>query len=323
MDKLKLISDMRPLSYDLMTPTPHEQAYFEYYNIDLENSIAGIQHYLGYINSTDYRIACHLYTRAGAKGSLFLLHGYYDHVGLFGHIIRFFLQEGYNVLAYDLPGHGLSSGQPATIKDFEHYRLVLEDVMHHSQSILPRPWLAYGQSTGCAIITELLNHSTRQGMPMPFEQVIFSAPLVRPRLWQLSRLQLYLVRPFIHQIPRKFKDNCRDKNFLNKAHNDPLAPTVLPTQWVSALDRWIRKIESSTEQIPLSPLILQGTNDTTVDGPYNIQVLGQLYRAPRILWLEGARHHLPNELTETRVHYMQWLSREMNDRIEPTGSPNQ
>ncbi|WP_257294197.1 alpha/beta hydrolase [Endozoicomonas sp. YOMI1] len=311
MDKLKLISDMRPLSYGL-TPYPHEQAYFEYYRIDLENRIADIRHYLGYINSTEYRIACHLYTRPEAKGSVFLLHGYYDHVGLFEHIIRFFLEEGYNVLAYDLPGHGLSSGQPATIKDFEHYRLVLEDVMRYCESILPTPWLAYGQSTGCAIITELLNHFTRKDIPMPFEQVIFSAPLVRPRLWKLSRLQLYLVRPFIRQMPRKFKDNCRDERFLDKAHNDPLAPTVLPTQWVSALDHWIRKIESSKEQIPLSPLILQGTDDATVDGPYNIQALGQLYRSPKVLWLEDARHHLPNELTETRAHYMQWLSKQMN-----------
>ncbi|MGI2030139.1 alpha/beta hydrolase [Endozoicomonas acroporae] len=313
MDKLKLISDMRPLSYGL-TPYPHEQAYFEYYRIDLEKRLPDVQHCLGYINSTEYRIACHLYTRPEAKGSVFLLHGYYDHVGLFEHIIRFFLAEGFNVLAYDLPGHGLSSGQPATIEDFAHYRLVLADVMQYCTSILPGPWLAYGQSTGGAIITELLHHHTRQGTPMPFDQVILSAPLVRPWLWKLSRLQLYLVRPFIRQIPRQFKDNCRDEDFLNRAHNDPLAPTVLPTQWVSALDRWIRTIESSKEQIPLSPLILQGTDDTTVDGSYNIQALGQLYRSPKVLWLEGARHHLPNELTETRAQYMQWLSEEMNAR---------
>lgn len=299
---------MRPLSCDQISPSPQEKAYFEFYNIDLENRVPNTKHLIGYTNSSDYRIACHLYTKPEAKGSVFLLHGYYDHVGLFEHIIRFLLEEGYNILAYDLPGHGLSSGKPATIKDFELYRLVQEDVMRHCESILPKPWLAYGQSTGCAIITELLNHHTRQDIPMPFDQVILSAPLIRPWLWKFGRLQLYLIRPFIRQIPRQFKNNCRDKSFLNKAHNDPLAPTVLPTQWVSALDRWIRKIESSKEQIPLSPLILQGTDDTTVDGPYNIQALEQLYQSPKVLWLEGARHHLPNELEATRKHYMSWIS---------------
>ncbi|KEI69858.1 alpha/beta hydrolase [Endozoicomonas elysicola] len=308
MDKLKLISGMRPLSYSQVAPHPHETTYFQYYEIDLENSIQGVNHCLGYVNSNNYRIACHLYTRPEAKGSVFLLHGYYDHVGLFGHVIRFFLEQGYNVLAYDLPGHGLSSGKPATIEDFEHYRIVLEDVMRYCESVMPKPWLAYGQSTGCAIITELLAHYVKKDRPLPFEQVILSAPLVRPWLWKLSRIQLYLVRPFIRQIPRKFNDNCRNKSFLNLAHNDPLAPRVLPTQWVSALDRWIRRIESSQVQISLSPLILQGTDDTTVDGQYNVKALGQLYQSPKVLWLEGARHHLPNELKETREQYMSWLS---------------
>ncbi len=314
MDRLKLISGMRPLSYSQVTPHPHETTYFQYYDIDLENSIPGVSHCLGYVSSNSYRIACHLYTKPEAKGSVFLLHGYYDHVGLFRHVIRFFLEQGYNVLAYDLPGHGLSSGKPATIEDFETYRLVLEDLMNYCDPILPKPWLAYGQSTGCAIITELLNHQTKNKMPLRFEQVILSAPLVRPWLWRLSRFQLYLARPFLRQIPRKFKDNCRDETFLDKAHNDPLAPKILPTQWVSALDRWIRRIESSTTQIAISPLVIQGTNDTTVDGQYNIEAISKLYKSPQVLWLDGARHHLPNELQETREHYMQWLSESMNTK---------
>ena len=316
MDIPRLTSEMRPLphsldGYGVGAPYPHESAYFAHYGIDLENHVPGVQHWLGYINSTGYRIACHVYARSKARGSVFLLHGYYDHTGLFAHIIRFFLQQGYNVLAYDLPGHGLSSGESATIADFDHYRLVLEDVLSSCQSLLPTPWLSYGQSTGCAIITDLLNHRAGQTMPMPFEQVILSAPLVRPWLWRWGRIQLYLLRPFLRQIRRNFTDNSRDKEFLKRARNDPLAPMVLPTQWVSAMDRWVRKIESSTWQIPLSPLILQGTEDTTVDGVYNIGVLERLYRDPQTLWLPGARHHLPNELEETRVFYMDWLAEKL------------
>ncbi len=319
MDRSRLTSSMRPLSYGFNNhkdgvPYPHEVAYFAHYGIDLENRLPDVQHWLGYVDSAGYRIACHLYTRSEARGSVFLLHGYYDHTGLFAHIIQFFLQQGYNVLAYDLPGHGLSSGKSASIADFDRYRLVLEDVMSYCQSALPKPWLAYGQSTGCAIITDLLIHRTSQAMPMPFEQVILSAPLVRPWLWRLSRIQLYLLRPFLRQIPRRFTDNSRDEQFLKRAHNDPLAPVVLPTQWVSALDRWVRKIESSSWQIPLSPLILQGTDDKTVDGVYNIRALERLYDNPETLWLEGAKHHLPNELVQTRVFYMDWLAERLAHR---------
>ena len=304
---------MRSLSCGYVAPYPHEAAYFKFYDIDIENQTAGVKHRLGYINSCGYRIACHFYQQAEVKGTVFLLHGYYDHVGLFSHIIRFYLQQGYAVLAYDLPGHGLSSGKEATIADFAIYRLILQDLVRYCEPMLPKPWLAYGQSTGCAIITDYLSHQAENKNSLSFDDVVLSAPLIRPWLWRLSRIQLYLARPFIRQLPRKFTNNSRDQAFLNKAHNDPLAPGVLPTQWVTALDRWIRKIEASKTQVPISPLILQGTDDTTVDGQYNIKRLHKLYNSPKVLWLEGAKHHLPNELTETRNHYMQWLQENMTD----------
>ena len=311
MDKASLTAQMQPLSLQRKA-SPVESAYFTFYDIDLEHQLAGIDHHFGYVDTPDFRIASHLFNQQkNAKGSVFLLHGYYDHVGLFGHVIRFFLEQGFHVFAYDLPGHGLSSGRAASIDDFNVYRRVLDNLIKQVDAELPKPWLAYGQSTGCAIISELLMQYVNDKKPLPFNKVVFSAPLVRPYLWWLARIKFYIARPFIKQIPRTFKENSRDPYFIEKAHNDPLTPTVLPTQWVAALNRWVPKIESFPQQIPLSPLILQGTHDKTVDGKHNICVLQKLYKNPEVLWLDEARHHLPNELKETRQYYMNWLS----DRI--------
>ena len=294
--------------------TAIEKEYFAYYGIDLENQLAGVQHRFGVIDSYNYRIASHLYEQDGAKGTFFILHGYYDHVGLFSHILKFFLQQGYNVLAFDLPGHGLSSGKPATIPDFSVYTQILSDILKTSAGRLTRPWHGFGQSTGCAILTdfllthELSAHEPLTGKQPKLDKVIFSAPLVRPWLWPVSRIQLYLARPFIKQLPRRFTDNSRDPEFLQKAHNDPLAPKVLPTQWVSAMDRWIQKIERHRQKSPFQPLIIQGTYDRTVDAKYNIAKLRQLFTEPEVLMLKDARHHLPNELEETRQKYTEWLS---------------
>ncbi|WP_423811416.1 alpha/beta hydrolase, partial [Pseudomonas aeruginosa] len=41
-------------------------------------------------------------------GSLLLMHGYYDHMGLYRHVVDWALGMGFSVLACDLPGHGLS-----------------------------------------------------------------------------------------------------------------------------------------------------------------------------------------------------------------------
>ena len=268
--------------------TSVKKDYFAYYGIDLENRLPDVRHRFGSLESCKYQIACHLYEQNNAKGTFFVLHGYYDHVGLFGHILTFLLKQGYNVVAYDLPGHGLSSGKPATIPDFSIYTQIFTEVLQHFADRLPEPWHGYGQSTGCAILTDYL---LTQEQPK-LEKVIFSAPLVRPWMWPLSRIQLHIAKPFIKQLPRTFTDNSRDQAFLDKAHNDPLAPKVLPTQWVSAMDRWIRRIERHRQKSPFKPLIIQGTHDRTVDAKYNIAKLRQLFTDPEVLMLEDARHHL-------------------------------
>ncbi len=290
----------RPLS-------PYERDYATYYGIHGEALHNEAFHEFGYVDCPGYRVACHYYGLSAPKGTFFLSHGYYDHVGLFRHVLTFLLNRGYSVLAYDLPGHGLSSGAPASIPDFSAYGDVLEAILKASQGHLPEPWHAYGQSTGCAIITEVLLSYCEGGKPLPFQQVVLSAPLVRPYLWQIGRLQLYASRWAINTLPRKFTNNSRDRAFLAFVKQDPLAPRLLPVEWVNAMDRWIRRVEQAAHNIPLTPLILQGTHDKTVDARHNIPILSKLFRQPEVLYLKGARHHLPNEIPATRQEYMAWL----------------
>ena len=308
MDIKTLKSEIKPLTFKGGALSSIESAYAKYYSIDAANLLPDISHELGYLDCQGYRIACHIYRPATPKGTFFLLHGYYDHVGLFKHIIRYLLEQGFCVFAYDLPGHGLSSGESASIPDFSIYTQVLATILKVCTDKMPKPWHAYGQSTGCAILTDYLLDLARQQKPAPFNQVVLSAPLVRPYLWKLGRIQLYILRPFLKQIPRQFSKNSRDQAFLAFAKEDPLAPRTLPVAWVNAMDRWIRSVEESTETIPISPLIIQGTDDKTVDACHNIPVLKQLYKNPEILHLEDARHHLPNELEHARTQYMNWLS---------------
>ncbi|WP_330924518.1 alpha/beta hydrolase [Candidatus Sororendozoicomonas aggregata] len=300
-------ANLSPLTFSCQPLSPDERDYASYYSIHADALHNEVSHELGYIDCPCYRIACHYYGLPSPKGTFFLFHGYYDHVGLFRHVLTFLLNRGYSVLAYDLPGHGLSSGALASIPDFSAYRDVLETILKASEGRLPRPWHAYGQSTGCAIITEMLLSCCETQKPLPFQRVVLSAPLVRPYLWKLGRLQLYASRWAISALPRKFTNNSCDQAFLAFAKQDPLAPRLLPVEWVNAMDRWIRRVEQAAHRIPLTPLIVQGTHDKTVDARHNIAILSRLYQQPEVLYLKGARHHLPNEIPSTRQEYMTWL----------------
>ena len=104
------------------TLTADERQYLDFYGINFESEFAGLQHSLGTIESCQQRLAVHVLRQPQATRVLLLVHGYLDHVGLFGHLIRFGLERGYTVVAFDLPGHGLSSGERVSIEDFSDYR---------------------------------------------------------------------------------------------------------------------------------------------------------------------------------------------------------
>ena len=247
-----------------------------------------------------------------AKATLFLFHGFYDHTGLYRHVIEWALDQGFAVIACDLPGHGLSSGERASIMDFSEYQDTLQGLFAEALSLdMPQPWHLCGQSTGGAIV---IDHVLNQGADSPAQgQVILLSPLVRPRAWGWSQLSYYLLRPFVKAIARRFSENSNDPDFLPFLQADPLQPLRLPTAWVGALARWIKRIEAAPHSLR-RPLIVQGQADMTVDWEHNLGVLKAKFDRPQVLMLPQARHHLANETLALRAEYFGFLTKRIKGR---------
>ena len=86
---------------------------------------------------------------------------------------------------------------------------------------------------------------------------------------------------------------------------DPLAPTTLPVQWVTAMVNWMNRFERYPA-LPFSPLVVQGHADRTVDWKHGLGVLRRL-SDPEILEIPAARHHLVNESEAVRRQIFDWL----------------
>jgi alpha-beta hydrolase superfamily lysophospholipase len=227
-------------------------------------------------------------------------------MGLYRHVVDWALDQGFVVIACDLPGHGLSSGERASIDDFSVYQDVVQALFAQAHSLqLPQPWHLFGQSTGGAVVVDhLLNH----GADSPAQGKTFLlSPLVRPRAWGWSQVSYYLLRPFVKGIARRFSENTHDPKFKPFLEADPLQPRQLPTAWVGALARWIKRIEAAP-QSPRRPVIVQGEEDMTVDWQHNLQVLRGKFDQPQVLMLPRGRHHLANEIPEIREEYFKFLT---------------
>ncbi|MES2870265.1 MAG: alpha/beta hydrolase [Pseudomonadota bacterium] len=281
-------------------------AYQRFYGLDFAQRAAPVRRQLGRFNAAGYELVSQVWwPESTPVATLFVIHGFYDHMGLYRHVIEWGVNHGFVVIACDLPGHGLSSGERASIDDFAQYQEVLQGLFVEAQSLaLPQPWHLCGQSTGGAIV---LDHLLRQGDQSPAQgQVVLMAPLVRPKDWQWSKFSYYLLRPFVKGIERRFSENSNDPDFLPFLQADPLQPKRLPTAWVGAMARWIPRVEAASPSAR-QPLVIQGQADKTVDWPHNLKVLQTKFNQPQVLLLPEARHHLANETAEIRRRYFAFL----------------
>lgn len=273
--------------------------YLNFYNIDFARELPGTFHAMGRVLVGPYKIACHYWLPAGdepAKGTVMVLHGYFDHVGLFGHLIRYLLGRRYAVVAYDLPGHGLSNGERASIESFDHYVEVLDAVAAKARSNLPAPLSAIGQSTGGAILLKrILEEGGQQ-----FDKVTLLAPLVEPTLWWLNRLVYSVARHIKTVIPRKFLSNSSDAEFLDfLAARDPLQSRFVPVLWIGAMKQWVHECRSApASDYPVT--VLQGNRDTTLSWRINMRILRRRFPRGNFHIIPDARHHMANERPELR-----------------------
>jgi len=173
---------------DFHNPTPESAAlesYRQHYGLVFSNLPYDIAHSLGWFGSRHFKLVGQYFAvpLEHQAGTVVVVHGYYDHVGLFSKLIRHCLSTGFSVLAFDLPGHGLSSGEPASIESFDLYSEALAEflALAEAQSV-PRPWHLIAQSTGAAAVTNyLIKHDKFQ--PFDLHRIIFLAPLIRPTNW--------------------------------------------------------------------------------------------------------------------------------------------
>lgn len=291
-------------------------AYRDYYSLDFSAQFPDLQYHLGHVASGQYQLATHLWLREGATANLLLLHGYFDHSGIFGKLVQWALAHQCNVLMFDLPGHGLSTGEPAVIDSFGEYARSIDDVM--STVELPDlPLWTMGQSTGCAALIEyarILGHKRA----WPFVATVMLAPLIRPVGWHGIRAAHRVVRPFRDTVTRTFNVNTSDEEFLKFLQQEPLQSRYTSLRWITALENWLGSLDFS--DLGVGPvLVVQGDQDGTVDWRYNWLKLLSLFPDSRFECITGAGHQLANESESLRANYLARVRQYLRDCALPLG----
>jgi alpha-beta hydrolase superfamily lysophospholipase len=246
-------AELAPLRLDEPVSAPTIRSYYR----SATDGLEGISHIPGTIPALGGEMAVHVWQPATgsvpSRGTVFVIHGYLAHPLQHAALIRRLLEEGYTVVAPELPGHALSDGERGGIDDFSDYGRFLAAVTHSLEGAIPEPWHAVGHSTGATTIYEFLRQ-----YPDPFASVVFVAPLVRSRFYRVSRVGRFLSRPFLDEV--------------STGYDDPLGVQRMPLSWFDAQVAWNRRLPEYP-QIPREILVLQGTADHVVAWRYNRRAL--------------------------------------------------
>lgn len=297
----------REFDFDDASPlTTIEADYLRHYGLDFSDQFPAMRHCFGYQVVDGYQLATHYYQPSEKPcGTVLALHGYFDHSGLYRHLIEYCLQRNYALLTYDLPGHGLSTGGEGEIDDFLEYVQVLSHYVGLAQA-LPGPLHIAGSSTGGAIIMEYLAEQRLNKVTSPFSSILLLAPLVRPVKWSKLLFMYHTMRFFVRSVERSFVESSHDQAFVKFVeYDDPLQNRRVAASWIGALIRWVGRFKRV--RLELSPVVIQGGEDETIDWQYNLKMIKRNFQDPKVHFIPEARHQLVNESEEIRAQVFAYL----------------
>jgi alpha-beta hydrolase superfamily lysophospholipase len=271
--------------------TSHLKNYLQYYSLDHSNCT----YHNGYIHVKNDKVFVQIFKPQESRGTVYLLHGYFDHLGYLSPIVAHLIKLNYTVVGYDKIGHGLSTGKRAHIDSFNTYVETLTEVLQQTKKYVPQPFNIIGHSTGGATITDYMFDVNEKS----FEKVILLAPLVRPFSWHSTVISTKLLSSYLKEIPRKFRNSSENARFSHFRKNDPLQPKKIPLTWVKAMIAWNRKIKMEPPA-SRSISIIQGKRDTVVSWKYNCRFLCTLFPDSTVYYLEKGKHHIAVENEESK-----------------------
>ncbi len=265
----------------------------------------------GFIQAAGYEIFTSVFrgNSRSKPGSVWIAHGYLHRQGYYLSLAARLRDLGWDVVLFDLPGHGLSSGPRAEIPSFWRYGELINDLINspHLEGIGSKK-IALGHSTGAsAYISQALSYGTA------FDSYIFLAPLIRSAAWNLSRTSIDIRPARMSTIPRLIRKSSGDDEFMRFMRREDLfTHRRIPVAWIDALIRWNSELENLPRESwtqafsGTAVTLIQGGRDTVVDWRYNLPFLSHRIPNNDVYLIEQARHDL---LFESEGLRMQGYSR--------------
>jgi acylglycerol lipase len=277
-----------------------------------------------YFKASSTGILLHYRSRAAdasvvARGTIYVVHGYAEHLGRHETIISALSSAGFHVHALDLPGHGQSHGDRAYITSLSD---VVADVLELCERVAPPapglPAFILGHSFGGLVSLRVSQSAAGKKL---FKGAILSAPLLKAdpavdtALNRFLAMTLSDLLPKLPVTPLDARKLCTDSVVVEAYRRDPLVYHGNVRVRFGA--ECIRGMEAAFRDVPdmtVPVFILHGTADQVCPIEGSRKLVAQTPSLAKIKEYAGAFHELllePSATKEATRDILSWL----DDRI--------
>lgn len=254
----------------------------------------------------------------GERGVMILVHGLGDHGGRFAALARRMNQQGWAVFAFDLPGHGRSTGRRGTAKTYDS---VLGIIAAARQMLLEqfgaKNQIVIGHSMGGNFaVNYALRRTEFESRHMPaLSGLILVAPMLMPP-GLLDRRRIFaawgtgqLFRWIRISKPAKTDQLTRDPEVVRRINADPLQHAHISLYLATQLLAQGRFALDHASEIDTPTLIMQGDEDELIDQAACRNLALRIGEQSEFVRWPGGRHDLINDIDADQVaaRLVQWI----------------
>jgi acylglycerol lipase len=250
---------------------------------------------------------------ATTMAKIVITHGYAEHGGRYETFAKTLVELGYAVYAWDLRGHGRSTGQRCLVQDFAEYVGDLQLVIDYAVDEVAVPIFLMGHSMGGTISTLYAMQSAK----IALRGLILSAPFLQQPGREDSPgfvKSINILSRFWPTMPTFKIDSSkisRDSLVVAAYDRDPLVfHGRSPVCTVAAIFRAMGQIRAGCHQIELPLLILHGGLDGLADPAGSDRLMasvGSIDKTHKVY--PDCYHELFNEPEKDQVwsDFLTWL----------------
>lgn len=251
----------------------------------------------------------------GAPVWLIVTHGLGEHMMRHQHFLKLFAGQ-FNILLYDLRGHGRSEGERANVGEFADFRRDLQHVVEFLQKEFSmKRYMAFGHSMGALVTSDWLQNEAREDL-YP-EKVFLSSPpvgapgILGPIFGNAPLVLLKGLADFPLTVPLKgildLNRLSHDGRILQNYLNDELVEQKVHTHLFFQLLRTSRDVFSRPLRARCPLFASVGTEDGLVNAGMLLKYFANIEKNTKVLKVEGGYHELHNEVEKYRQPYFDFL----------------